>query len=886
MALSTGTRLGPYEIVAPIGAGGMGEVYRAKDTRLDRTVAIKVLASHLSSSPELKQRFEREARAVSSLNHSHICQLYDVGSQNGTEYLVMEYLEGETLAERLRKGALPLNELLKTAIEIAEALEVAHRAGIIHRDLKPGNIMLTKAGVKLMDFGLAKPAAIGGAGAAPMLSAAQTVSGPSPMSPLTTAGMIVGTILYMSPEQIEGKEADARADIFSFGAVLYEMATGKRPFEGKSQLSVASAILEKDPPPISAINPASPAQIDYLVSTCLAKDREERIQSAHDVRLQLKGIAQTPAASSAAAPEESSRNLWPLIALVGAALLLLAAGVIYFRAQRTDAPALSVLAYIPPPPGTAFRASGGLDVGPVAVSPDGKTLAFSAVDEKGVTKLWLRPLDSQQATVLPGTEDAAYLFWSPDSQYLAFFADGKLKKISVSGGDSQTLVDGIGVEPGIGTWSADGTILFCKEHYGVIYRVAATGGEVSQVTKLEKSDMVHRQPFFLPDGKHFLYVSQYQDFAPEIRLGEVDKPGQAGAVVVPGGAMPQFASGHLLFVQRGHIEAQPFDLRTWKLSGDPRTLGQAEFFSVSTNGVLAYHEGSGESELKIYDRSGNVTATPGPLGRYESPRFSPDGKSVGVTLGDPRTGKNDIWSFPVAGGQPSRLTFGPNDSFFIWSPNGKEIAYWVNGDGKDSIRRRPLDGSRPEDTLYTDDANLFALPIDWSPDGKYISMHISDKQGVFSNWSLPVAGGQAFRPAATAGLTESEFEGRFSADGRWLTYFAYETGRPEVYVVPFPGAGAKTQVSNTGGWLARFSRNELFYVTLANRLMVAQIHGQPSFGVDSIKPLFQMDFPNVASSNPLYDVSPDGQHFAVLTADHAKSTSITLLTNWPAELKK
>ena len=885
MALPGGTRLGPYEIVAPIGAGGMGEVYRAKDTRLDRTVAIKVLAAHLSSSPEQKQRFEREARSVSALNHAHICQLYDVGSQAGSEYLVMEYLEGETLAERLRKGALPLNELLKTAMEIAEALEVAHRAGIIHRDLKPGNIMLTKAGAKLMDFGLAKPAVISGAGTAPLLSAAQTISGPSPMSPLTTAGMIVGTILYMSPEQIEGKEADARADIFSFGAVLYEMATGKRPFEGKSQLSVASAILEKEPEPISTVNPVAPASLNYLVSTCLAKDREERIQTAHDVRLQLKGISQSPAASAAVVQEESPRKLWPWLALAGAALLLAAAGVIYFRAQRSDAPSLSVLAYIPPPPGTAFRASGGLDVGPVAVSPDGKTLAFSAVDEKGVTKLWLRPLDTQQATMLPGTEDASYPFWSPDSQYLAFFAGGMLKKIGASAGDSQTLVDGVGAEPGVGTWSADGTILFCKEHYGFIYRVPAAGGEVSQVTKFETTDFVHRQPFFLPDGKHFLYVSQYHDFSPEIRVGDIDKPGQAGIVVVAG-TMPHFAFGRLLFVQRGHIETQPFDLRTWKLSGDPRTLGEAEFFSVSTNGVLAYHEGSGVSEMKIYDRTGNVIATPGPLAFYESPRFSPDGKSVGVTIADPRTGKNDIWSFPVAGGQPSRLTFGPNDSFFIWSPNGKEIAYWVNENGKTSIRRRPLDGSRPEDTLYRNDADLFALPIDWTSDGKYISMHVSDKQGLFTNWSLPVGSGQAFRPAATASLTESEFEGRFSADGRWLTYFAYETGRPEVYVVPFPGTGTKTQVSNTGGWLARFRGNELFYVTLANRLMVAQIHTQPSFGVDSIKPLFQLDFPNAASSDPMYDVSPDGQHFAVLTADRTKSTSITLLTNWPAGLKK
>ena len=885
MPLSPGARLGPYEIAAPLGAGGMGEVYRAKDTRLDRTVAVKILASHLSASPELKQRFDREARTVSSLNHPHVCQLHDIGSQNGTEYLVMEFLEGETLAERLRKGPMPVNELLKMGMEIAEGLEAAHRAGIIHRDLKPGNVMLTKTGAKLMDFGLAKPALMSGTGSAPLLSAAQTVSGPSPMSPLTTAGAIVGTIQYMSPEQIEGKEADARADIFSFGAVLYEMATGKRAFEGKTQLSVASAILEKEPEPIQAKSPMAPASLDYLVTTCLAKDREERIQTVHDVWLQLRGISQTPAVSSAIAAEESPRSLWPWLALASAAVLFMAAGAIYFRAQRVDVPALAVRAYIPPPPGTAFRASGGLDVGPVTVSPDGKTLAFSAVDEQGVTKLWLRPLDAPQATVLPGTEDASYPFWSPDSQYLAFFADGKLKKISASGTDSQTIADGTGTESGIGSWGADGTILFCKEMYGVIYRVAATGGEVSPATKLQEMEILHRQPFFLPDGKHFLYVSKTLSFVGEIRVGEVGKPQQPGVAVGPG-EMPQFASGHLLFVNGGHIVAQPFDLRTWKLSGDLRSLGESEFLSVSTNGVLAYHEGSGRSELKIYDRAGNVIATPGPLARYVSPRFSPDGKSVAVTVGDPRTGKDDIWAFPVAGGQPARLTFGPNDGFVVWSPNGKEVAYWVTDSGKASIRRRPLDGSRPEDVLYQNEANLFSLPIDWSPDGNYLSIHASDKRGLFSNWSLPLKGGEAFRPAATAGLTESEYEGKFSSDGRWICYFAYETGRPEVYVVPFPGAGAKTQVSTTGGWLARFSRNELFYATLANRLMVAQIHTQPSFRVESVRPLFQLDFPNMASSDPLYDVSPDGQRFAVVTADRTRSTSITLLTNWLAEVKK
>jgi len=885
MALSAGTKLGPYEIVTPLGAGGMGEVYRAKDTRLDRMVAIKVLASHLSSSPELKQRFEREARSVSSLNHPHICQLFDVGSQNGADYLVMELLDGETLAERLRKGAMPLGELLKTGTEIAEALEVAHRAGIIHRDLKPGNIMLTKTGAKLMDFGLAKPAALSGAGAAPLLSAAQTVSGPSPMSPLTTAGAIIGTIQYMSPEQIEGREVDARADIFAFGAMLYEMATGKRAFEGKTQLSVANAILEKEPEPISAKNPVSPASLDYLVATCLAKDREERIQSAHDVRLQLKGIAQSPAATSAPALEGRPRMLWPWLALGAAALLLVAAGLVYFRAQRADVPAPSVRAYIPPPPGTAFRASGGLDVGPVAVSPDGKTLAFSAVDEKGAIKLWLRPLDAQQASGVPGTDDAAYPFWSPDSRYLAFVAGGKLKKISVSGGDSQVIADGVAPETCAGTWSADDTILFCKELYGVIYRVAATGGEVLPATKFAKNDMAHKQPSFLPDGKHFLYFSVSTDWSREIRVSELGKPDQPGIAVAPG-TMPQFASGHLLFVQGGHIEAQPFDLRTWKLSGDSRILGEAGFFSVSTNGVLAYHEGSRDSALKIYDRTGNVITTLGPIAGYESPKFSPDGKSVAVAIRDPRTGLDDIWVYPVSGGPPARITFGPSDSFAAWSPDGKEMAYMVTDGGKSSIRRRPLDGSRPEDTLYANEADLFAVPIDWSPDGKYLSMHVSDRKGIFSNWALPLAGGKPFRPAATADLTESEYEGKFSSDGRWLCYFAYETGRPEVYAVPFPGAGAKTQVSTTGGWLARFGHNEMFYATLANELMVAEIHTAPAFGVDSIRPLFQLDFPNLISSSPLYDVSRDGQRFAVLTADRAKSTSITLLTNWPAELKK
>src|SRR3984957_15139187 len=522
MVLTSGTKLGPYEIQSPVGTGGMGEVYRARDTRLDRTVAIKVLASHLSSSPELKQRMEREARAISALNHPNICHLYDIGSEAGTDYLVMEFLEGETLADRLSKGALPLSEVLRIGSAMAEALAFAHQHGIIHRDLKPGNIMLTKAGAKLMDFGLAKSMVAGAAGApgspssAPLLSAVNTLTDASPMTPLTTVGAVIGTIQYMSPEQIEGRPADARSDLFALGAVLYEMLTGTRPFLGKSQISVASAILEQNPEPLSAVQPLTPAPLEYVVNTCLAKNPDERFQNAHDVAIQLRWIAQTGSSAakpSAAQASSRERMAWVVAGVLAVLLIGLAT---WWRGSRSP----ETISYFDAP--LSFEAQD------VAIAPNGHTVVIAGHGESQRNNvLWIYEPGSQEAKTIPGTEGANFPFWSADGRSLGFFADGKLKRLDLAGGPVQALCDaptGRG-----GTWNKDGVILFTPSGLlGVgLYRIPAAGGTPVQISTPERNlkEDSHRWPFFLPDGIHYLYsainLSGLQD-VPLIYLGALD----------------------------------------------------------------------------------------------------------------------------------------------------------------------------------------------------------------------------------------------------------------------------------------------------------------------------------------------------------------------------
>ncbi len=673
MALASGTKLGPYEIQSPLGAGGMGEVYRARDTRLGRDVAIKVLPAHLSSDPDLRQRMEREARAISSLNHPYICTLHDMGSQDGIDFLVMEHLEGETLADRLRRGALPLDESLKIGILIAEALDKAHQRGIVHRDLKPANVMLTKNGPKLMDFGLAKPSpGVSSAAASPLTPSTPTISvaalaGSS--SPLTQKGMIVGTFQYMAPEVLQGAEADARSDIFSFGCVLYEMVTGRRAFEGKSQFSVLGAILDQEPERVSALLPASPVRLDETVGRCLAKNPEQRYGCMHDVRIQLEGIAAGSEAHAAegaqvAASGSGSRVAWAAAAI--ALLIAIGAGVAYFEKHET---ATVVRSTILPPVGTSFMTMLPA-AGPPVLSPDGTQLAFTARDEKSKVMLYVRPLTSLTAQVLPGTEDAIYPFWSPDSRQIAFFAAGKLKKINASGGPPQGICDSFSGRGG--SWSKDGVIVFTPSSNQGLFKVSANGGTPEPASKLNRDigENSHRFPFFLPDGKHFIFWSRTSRAgeSPVLYVGELGKlPAQ---LLMKSESMASYASGYLLFLRGQTLMAQLFDASKMELKGEPQPVAERiaingasvrSMFAASDTGRLVYQTGEASAGWTLVwrDRQGKQTDAITKVERYISPALSPDGSRLAVTIFAGDRGIYDVWIFDLARGTNSRFTFGP-----------------------------------------------------------------------------------------------------------------------------------------------------------------------------------------------------------------------------------
>jgi eukaryotic-like serine/threonine-protein kinase len=887
MPLTSGTKLGPYEIQSPLGAGGMGEVYRAKDTRLNRTVAVKILSTHLSDNPEIKQRFEREARAISALSHAGICQLYDIGSQDGTEFLVMEFLEGETLADRLGKGAMPLGEVLKTGATVAEALAFAHRQGIVHRDLKPSNIMLTPAGAKLMDFGLAKPlgAQTGGISseAVPSFTAAATMSGSSPLSPLTTAGSIIGTIQYMSPEQIEGKPADARSDLFAVGAVLYEMLTGTRPFQGKSQISVASAILEQNPEPISSVQPLTPPSLEHVVSTCLAKNPNERFQSAHDVALALRWIAQS-GSTTAKSTDKKTQNRERLAWLVASALAVV---LVAFAGWWLSSRGKDQTSY--------FAAPLPFEAQDVAISPNGHTVVIVGhLESERSNLLWIYEPGSPEATRIPNTEGATFPFWSADGRSLGFFADGKLKRLDLAGGPVQTLCDaptGRG-----GTWNKNGDIVFTPSGLlGVgLYRISAQGGTPAPIASPDRSlkEDSLRWPFFLPDGIHYLYsainLSGVKDLY-AIYVGALNA-NEKHLVLRTRSNAAYVDPGYLLFYRDRTLFAQSFDLRNLKLTGEavplysdiafaPR-LSKA-VYSASRNGLLvAQKAGESVSQLVWFDRKGYEVGVAVKPSIYGNIALSPNGKFIASDTTDPGSLNTDIYTYDVASGEAKRLTFDPAiDSMPIWSPDGKQLVFSDNRVANFALYLKNSDGAQEETLIPQDGSDRF--PNDWSRDGKFILY----ERGV-DLWyvTIPDLKPTEFLKAASTLKTA-----RFSPDGKWVAYTSSESGKWEIYVTSFPDARGKWQVSNGGGtqphW--RGDGNELFYLSPDDKLMSVPVKTGATFDAGTPTVLFQAyprETVSATSEQFFYDVSRDGQKFLINTQLKSAITPMSVVLNWPSKL--
>ncbi len=886
MPLAPGSRLGPYELVEPLGAGGMGEVYKARDTRLNRFVALKVLSGQLEHDPEGRRRFEREARAVAAIEHPHICVLYDVSEHEGTEYLVMECLQGETLAARLRDKprGLPLKEALQIATEIASALDAAHRRGIIHRDLKPANVMLTKTGVKLLDFGLAKlrePAF------------PQNTGGATTQAPLTAPTTLLGTLQYMSPEQIHGKEADARSDIFAFGCVLYEMLTGRRAFDGVSPASVIAAILDHDPPAVTDLQPVAPAPLNDLVRSCLSKDPDERWQSAADLQRALTWVARDPAAVGKAGPVRSKRRLASVLA---AGTLLLAAGAFagrWLSQPRADVRPLALS--VVPPDGASLHLRITESVEPLALSPDGRSLAFVATSFDGERRLFVRPLDSPNSRVLAGTEGADQPFWSPDGSMIGFFARGKLKKIRSDGGEPQSLCP-VGRFGGGAAWSKDGTIIFSPFFEGALYRIPSSGGDAAPLTTLnpEKGETHHFRPRFLPDGRHFLYQVYSRVDSGEY-VGSLDSTERTRVIENRGlaagemGQIADYTPGYLVFVRGTTLLARSFDPDLKVPRGEPVRIaegiarapgGIAAFAASMSAPIVAYWTADRpiSTRLTWFDRTGRVIGWAGPAGPYEDPALAPDGRRVAVQRWDTPE-RRSIWIIDAERGTETRFTTNPDDMTPLWSPDGARIVYSSARDMPPNLFVRQVsDDGRREERLFS--SRFVYFPTSWSTDGRFIlqvtlrpdtgyDIHAFDLQNKTS------------RPLAQTPFDEQN--GTLSRDGRWIAYSSDETGRKEVYLRSMNGEGRATRISIDGGahpaW--RSDSRELFYVEGGRRLMSVPLGAgaEPVAGPPRL--LFEARF-GPGDRRP-YEVSADGQRvLGNVLVDVAVPPPITVIVNWPA----
>jgi Tol biopolymer transport system component/predicted Ser/Thr protein kinase len=893
MALQPNQRLGPYEILSAVGAGGMGEVYRARDTRLDRTVAIKILPDYLADRAELRERFEREARTVASLNHSHICTLFDIGRQDGTDYLVMEYLEGETLAQRLTKGPLPLDQVLRYAIEIADALDKAHRKGITHRDLKPGNIMLTKSGTKLLDFGLAKlkqevaPANV------------QLSQLPTAGDPLTAQGTIVGTLQYMAPEQLEGKEVDARTDIFAFGTVVYEMATSKRAFEGKSQASLIAKILETDPPPISSLQPMTPPALDRVVRKCLAKEPEKRWQAASDVCDELEWIAEGGPQAGVPGPTIAAVGLrvrGKRALLSGGTSLLLAAiiGFMVWNLKPAPAPSTRPVSRftITLPQGQQLA---GLNIGTaVAISPDGAQLAYVA-SQGGTQQLYLRAMNRLEARPIANTDGAANPFFSPDGQWLGFFAGGKLKKVSAAGEAAVTLGDA--ANPRGASWGSQGIIAFVPTNTLVIQQVSDAGGAPRPLTRFENEETAHRWPDFLPGGQAMLFAGGSGANFGTAQIIVQSASGERRKLI-EGGTNPRYAlSGHLVYEQGGDLMAVPFDPQRLELTGKAvpvvekvlQSQGGGAQYGISDTGSLVYVSGGveiGRVKMVWVSRNGTEQPLAAPAQVYRTPRLSPDGQRATMPITEEDGRDTQIWLYDFSRDALTRLTFGGTQNQYpVWTPDGKRITFESNEEGVPNLFWQLAGGDGVQERLTA--SEYTNIPSSWSPDGQLLAFQGLDPTTRYDIWVLRLSDHKAepfLRTPANEGAPQ------FSPDGHWLAYVSDQSGRNEVYVQPYPGPGGKWQISTEGGAEPAWNRNgrELFYRS-GDKMMAVDIAMQSGFAAGKPKMLFEGAYVASPLTFSNYDVSPDGQRFLMLKPveqAEAAPTQIVVVQNWFEELKQ
>jgi Tol biopolymer transport system component len=896
MTLAPGARLGPYEIVGAIASGGMGNVYRARDAKLGRDVALKILPASFTHDPDRLARFRREAQLLAALNHPHIAQIHGFEEASGTPFLVLELVDGASLADRVRHGPLPIDEALAIGKQIAAALEATHEKGIIHRDLKPANIVLTPDGqVKVLDFGLAKAAEGAGAGSVDLANS-PTITSPAMM---TGVGTILGTAAYMSPEQAKGAPADKRCDIWAFGCVLYEMLAGRRAFDGEDLSETLAAVLRGEPN-WAALPKETPASIRRLVRRALEKDRRSRLADIADARLEIDDAAREPSAVNSARVQASiPRGHQAIWAATVVALFLTSAalGVRVFFAPAAQAPAVRF--DVVPPEGVTLPI-----VSVPQLSPDGRTLAFVGT-LRSQSVIWVRSLDARTAQPLSGTEGAQSLpiFWSPDSQFIGFRdAQGTLKKVSAAGGQSQVITNKAQRD---GTWNADGMILMGGS--GPLQRVAASGGSPTAETELDASrlETTHDFPNFFPDGQHYLFLtrSRAPSGGPAERAVYVGKLGEKARHRLSGitTEAKYSATGHILFLRDSALMAQPFDVHRLELSGDPFPVTEQAFFgvlapfSVALNGTLAFRANAlSATELGWFDRKGTQLAVVAPLGVYQGLDLSQGSQFAAFSRGT--YGNTDVWVLDLQNGRTTRLTSNPDSFNPIWSPDGRTIVFGSNRSGGAGLYQRAV-GVVGEDMLLLQMPDTFTLPWSWSRDGRYLAFE-TYAHGRSTLWALPMVGER--KPLRIAELTKggivlSAFRAAISPDGRWIAYQSDESGQSEVVIQSFPEPGLKQQVSTAGGVQPCWNQdgNELFYVTPNGMLMsVMTTPGRSGLELSASRPLFQTRLLDVNTGDITlgrkYDVSADGHFLMSVTAERAgeQTTPLTVVLNWFTPFKK